>query len=185
MCKKATSVVVISMILLLALNACKRGCTDSNALNPTAGAKEDDGTCMYCDSQQVKKFFNFTSIWDGQPGSPYFQSTVLQVTVNLIQPEYNGNGCAAYGLVDNNATCIDTRNSLTLFNLTPSTMIFSGTVRISYSSFPLSFIDYPLNSAVIPPNDSLVVQNAGTACVPKQNFFGPGIDVLSPTMQYQ
>ncbi len=185
MIRKAIPLTVISLILLLALNACKRGCTDRNALNPTAGAKEDDGTCMYCDSQQVKKFFNFTSIWDGQPSSPYFQSTVLQVTVNLIQPEYTGNGCVAYGLVDNNATCIDTRNSLTFFNLTPSTMILSGTVRISYSSFPLTFIDYPVTSVSIPPNDSLVIPNAGTACIPKQNFFGPGIDVLSPTMQYQ
>lgn len=169
----------------MVMQACKKGCTDHNALNPTAGAKTDDGSCLYCDSADVKKLFNFTTVWDGQSNSPYFQSTVLQVTTNLFQTAYTGNGCVASGAIDKNSTCTNTRNSLVFFNLTPSTMKFSGTVRVTFSTFPLNFIDYPIGNVTIAPNDSFVIANAGYSCISNQNFFTPNIEVLGPVMQYQ
>ncbi len=79
---------LILSVALISVGACKKkadetvavpGCTDANALNFSADATEDDGTCAYIEQANRAAYIHFTEDWCGpcgKSGGPTFDSCV-------------------------------------------------------------------------------------------------------------
>ncbi|MFN8285442.1 MAG: hypothetical protein U0V74_01745 [Chitinophagales bacterium] len=179
-------VIILIVGAIAMLSACKQGCTDAKAMNFNASAKEDDGSCMYCDSSSQLLSNAQTYIYDGQQGSPYQFSYVMAIEDRFSEVSYNGNGCRAIGVV-NDPNCRQGRNYLVLYNLVPTDIhiTFDLTVTVS-SSFGFNTVNtYSFTNISVPASDSLVLGSVGNNCLDQGTFFSVGINSSNHTINYQ
>lgn len=171
----------ICLLLSLSLcQSCRQGCTNAKAYNYMPSAKQDDGSCLYCDSSLSSGFGQSLSVEDMTPGSPHEYSTVMFVTINSSYVIYNGNGCKQRGH-DNTTGSSTTFYSAQVQNETNSTMTFSGTIQIE--QFTLSnIVSFPVSNVIIPPN-SFVNLNLGSGGV-QPEFSNFSASVTSSTFTY-
>ena len=119
-------------LCLFMCQSCKQGCTDPKAYNYVHGAKQDDASCLYCDSS-VRNAINSQNYtyYDYNTSSPHYGSAVLSMHVTENQKIYTGNGCKVLGLTANN-NCIQFVFVAQLYNQTGTTMILTGDLYTQY-----------------------------------------------------
>lgn len=145
------------LLFLLFFSSCKKGCTNASALNYNASAKEDDASCLFCDSVSVFTYTSPQIIIDNNFPSQHYQQAVLRTTPagNLYQ--YRGNNCKALGLaVDCNSffsASTFAHIDFYLVNLVSDTLVVSGQFTISGNSLSEQRL---LNNFTIAPNDSVL-----------------------------
>ena len=114
---------------LLAIQACKQGCTNPNAMNYDSAAKSEDGSCMYCDtSWQIFSVSNTIYVYDNNTSSPYYGSTVLQISLRNYKLFGEGNACAKLLQGD----CTQFQHIAEISNLTDRQISLSGTLSVFY-----------------------------------------------------
>jgi hypothetical protein len=154
-----TTLLMLSVVLL---PSCKKGCTDTKAYNYTSGAKEDDASCLYCDSV-VKELPSFNTndrtYYDYYSGSPYYQSNVISIHTTGNLKRYNGNGCKRLGLGNGDA-CNTIIVTATVTNLTSKTITINSSASMSGSS---QAVEYYFRNFTIDPFASKDVY-IGTIC---------------------
>ncbi|MCW3126882.1 MAG: hypothetical protein JWO03_2540 [Bacteroidetes bacterium] len=154
---------VFLLVCLMGFQSCKKGCNNPKAFNFQANAKENDGTCLYCDSTRYTYTQSYTTIYDYTFGSPYQGQPVIAAMVNQDRIYYTGNGCKLLGKTNNNngAACSNFSYMVILNNQIGRTITFSGDITVSpYSS---SVLHYHASGLTLAPygSDSIYV---GTAC---------------------
>jgi hypothetical protein len=148
MTKGILGFVACCMIVLTMMPSCKQGCNDSKAYNYSKEAKQNDGTCLYCDS--IKGSYNDSnnvrSLYDNNPTSPHYQQYVMDANSVIYYTQYKGNGCKQIGkgaLQD----CFFLDHYLKLKNNTNSTIVFDSDLQIylgtNYRYFYLRNIEIP------------------------------------------
>ena len=176
---KYKAILILAVTLgIIMCQSCKQGCTNPKAFNYTQGAKQDDGSCLYCDSSSTSEITtNSYTYYDYTNGSIHYSQAVLNIYITENEMIYTGNGCKQLGLGNNNNTCNRLGFSAELHNETSSTMVLSGDLHISGNS--QSSI-HTFTSISIPPY-SYVTANVGTIC---DNGFGFTSNLQNYTFQY-
>lgn len=174
----------ICLVLLCAVfcQSCKKGCTNAKAYNYQSSAKQDDGSCLYCDSVKALGTTQSHSVEDVAPGSPYQYNYVvfLEVSSNFIQ--YNGNGCKLQGHDNASSQGLSSTFYTTLIqNQTSSTVTFSGTVQI-FQYYIGNTVNFPLYNVIIPPNSSVNLNLGAGGDQPQYSSYT--VSVISPTFSY-
>lgn len=162
---------VICLLALVVNQSCKKGCTDKKALNYMSAARDNDGTCLYCDSTLQQLDFNEQNIEDENSQSQFAFRDVLLLYVENRAQIYTGNGCQKYNLggSTSSSSCTPATTDGFLLNLTSQTIIFSGQIQIEFDN--QEFITYNFNSVQIGPLDTLKVANLGSTCISPGNDF--------------
>jgi hypothetical protein len=173
--------ICLLLLCLMCCQSCKKGCTNVRAYNYQSSAKEDDGSCLYCDSAVTSGFGQSISVEDVTPGSPYQYNYVIFASVNSNYVVYNGNGCKLQGHDNTGSGCSTTFYAATLQNQTTSTVTFSGTIQVFQYSLG-STVNYPVYNVIIPPNSYVNVNLGPGGCQPQFSSFS--VSVLSPTFSY-
>lgn len=170
----------ISLLLsLFFFQSCKQGCTNKKAYNFSPSAKQDDGSCLYCDSIRSQGVGETISIEDMTVGSPHQYNYVVFLTVTSTFLEYQGNGCKLlHGTTSGESSIFYTAN---IKNETNSTVTFSGTIQIM-QSFTGTILTFPVSNVIIPPN-SFVNVDLGSGGNQSQ-FSSFNLSVFSPTFSY-
>ncbi len=174
---------VISVAVIFFIQSCKPGCPDKAAFNYSPSAKENDGSCLYCDSTMVVAQTNYSSIEDRNSQSQYEYQYVMRAQLSIVMQQLSGNGCRQLGYNNtfNGNFCTNYSNYLQLINFTSKNITFSGQVFVEYSSKTLT---YTFNSAVVPAYDTLKVGNIGNVCDPSTFPFAQISIPNSYTIQY-
>jgi len=154
--------------ILCAVQSCKEGCNDKNAINYSSSATENNGTCLYCDSTQIANGSSIYEIEDENSQSPYYFQYVLRTIVTSQELQLNGNGCKFLGYGSGSNSCNEYSNNLQLVNVTSSKITFTGQLFINYESQSgaQTTVTYNFNSTQVGAFDTLKIGNIGAACVP-------------------
>jgi hypothetical protein len=173
--------------LSLLLSSCKKGCTNPNADNYDPKAKEDDASCLSCDSTLIATQQQTNSTQDFTPGSPFYGNYVLTAVADFSVSQYRGNGCRQAGKVnicDNGSpfTGFEAVN-VTLYNNTQRTMQVSARIivwdNVSSLIFDTTFADF-----VIPPSSFITpFENIPMGCI-TNSFINPVVSIPSSYFTY-
>ena len=182
MLEKSKITLVIAIVLCIAMTqSCKRGCTDPKAINYVKGAKQDDASCLYCDSSIGSTGITVNNfIIDRNSSSSHFDQEVIQYTVSENQFAYSGNACQILG--KGNASCPSTLIFTgTLTNMTNSNILLSGPFQINLFGSSSSSINYQFNSLYIPAGGTDTVTFASNICNIPLSF---DAEILNSSIQY-
>jgi hypothetical protein len=70
-------------LIILSISSCsQKGCKDRNALNYNAAAEEDDGTCIYCNTNTEEISSKTLNVVDTYFGSQFYNMTVATVVMH-------------------------------------------------------------------------------------------------------
>jgi hypothetical protein len=175
-------------MLILSFNSCKKGCTNARAFNYEPSAKEDDASCMFCDSSVLftreQQGYEDDDMW----GSPHYQQYVLVGNMSATVYHYTGNACKQMGMVN---TCNNSDPfsgwayvDFTLSNLTTDTMIVNTSVRLSDNTGNIKF-DTVLTGLTIGPNSTVIPRlNIPFGCAHPNTFFSQAF-FFSSSFQYR
>jgi|ERR1043165_4517455 hypothetical protein len=133
---KITSILTIFAVSFLVLSSCKKGCTNAKAYNYDKNAKEEDASCLFCDSVTVGQFETTKLYTDNTSSSPHQSEQVLAVIITGELESYRGNSCVEHGFYMN----CDGQKQLGNFthlsckftNLIGDTLVLTGNFRIRY-----------------------------------------------------
>jgi hypothetical protein len=147
-------------IVALCFQSCKKGCTDVHAHNFDNHAKQEDGSCLYCDSSLSNFGFQTQTTSDNNYTSPYYSQLVLQLSVDIKKVEYTGNECPKLhgGSSD---SCGHFYYTVTLVNLTPVPMDFSGLLEIQTQ---LGFNEFPISANRLQPGQATTLNVINSPC---------------------
>lgn len=147
-------ILAIAMLITLGGTSCKKGCNNPKAYNFSQSAKQDDGSCLFCDSTTYTFNSNSQYVEDYNNNSPYQYQDVLNLTSLGYEVSYSGNGCKLLGKVSDNSSspCFHVSYSVILRNLTNRTMTYSDNLRYNTSGSGLYYSKYV--NVTLPPYGS-------------------------------
>ena len=174
---------VISVAVIFFIQSCKPGCPDKAAFNYSPSAKDNDGSCLYCDSSMVVNQTDNYSVEDRNSQSQYAYQYVMKAQLSIVMQQLSGNGCRQLGYTNtfNGNSCTNYFNYLQLINYTSKNITFSGQIFVMYSSKTLA---YTFSSAQVPAHDTLKIGNIGSACDPSAFPFTQISVPTNYTIQY-
>ena len=104
----------------------QEGCTDSAALNYDITAKEDNGSCEYCEVDSTFFGNGVYQIIDNTFGSPHYGEQIITITANKYNFEYSNGTCGNQGC----KLKLVLKNNLTAENISINTQLnFSGSFQ--------------------------------------------------------
>ena len=137
------------------ISSCKEGCTNTTAFNYSRTAKIDNGTCLYCDSTTTQDNPVNYYIQDYNSTSPFYQQSVIRLSMISSHIYYSGNGCKIQGH-NNSNTCFSNNYNATFQNTTNKTVVFSANIPINqYGNNTTKY--FYVNSVSISPYGSTSV----------------------------
>ena len=170
---------LIAMVCIICCQSCKKGCPYPKAYNFQKSAKENDGSCLYCDSLVQLYTTNNSYVYDNNYNSQFYGQNVMLLSVYQNLVNYNGNGCKLLGKTNNNGYCTNFYYSTVLYNQTAKTMTFTGDIQLQpYSS---QYLYYHVAQVVIAPYavDTIYL---GSAC---GQYSGFNLQVTNYSFVYQ
>jgi hypothetical protein len=136
---------VISFLLaflVCGFHSCKKGCTNSGALNYNPSAKVDDAGCVFCNMNFLDSGIHIDWQRDERPTSYYYNTLVVKSTTTSELYQIAGNGCPH----TNDSACNSGSSfrtlkytDLTLQNILADTMVISAKLKLYTSSLFLAF----------------------------------------------
>lgn len=117
---------LLLLLALTVLNACKKGCTNVKALNYKQAAKSEDGTCEFCDTNVYLSNYFSNIVYDYNSTSPRYYENVGQLVVYNYYATGTGNACVKYGY--NNSYV---HQKYSFYNNTSQIMNFSFRINIT------------------------------------------------------
>lgn len=174
------------LVAMLFAGSCKRGCTNPSAANYDKTAKEEDASCLYCDSVNLGFLDNYNTYSDYTANSPHYGEYVLRVSYNTRFYSYSGNGCKKLAGLSGSCTSTDLVNSAsTIFfeNQTNDTMKVNTWLTYYSGSSPNLQLDTVLYNIIIPPYGSkTALDDVRFNCM--QFVTGGSISLNSTTFTY-
>jgi hypothetical protein len=162
------SLLLLSLVSLLAGGCAHEGCTDKSALNFDNEATKDNGSCLYCktnmqpgDSTQL-----FLTDTNGRNGfNFYLGDTIVRITINTSYMSYNNSQCGTNSCVV----------SAKVQNLVNRTIDFSCEFITTSILLDTAYLNF-----TVPPNGSLTANEifskpSSSACAL------PAIEVIQET----
>jgi hypothetical protein len=149
----------LCLLVLATAPSCKQGCNDSKAYNYSKDVKQNDGSCLYCDSSRGFYSTYTSSESDNNTASLYYRQSVLNVTTDVTYSQFIGNGCKLL----NNAVhpnCLFLDYNVRLRNRKNVIMVIDGDLRLNTQGLKPLFL---LNNVEIPAYGEYIV-HLGSAC---------------------
>jgi hypothetical protein len=152
-------------IAALSLQACKKGCTDSAALNYNYKAKMQDGSCVYCDSTFISMDTTANVLmYDENFSSAHLGQHILNGRIITKVVSYAGNGCRLYG--HDNSGCQTRYYSAILQNVTSYTLTVSDILDVTQNS-TFQIRSYPTPTITIAPLGVVGFRIQSNDCLPE------------------
>jgi hypothetical protein len=175
-------------MLLLSFDSCKKGCTNPHALNYNPSAKEDDASCLSCDSSLVDSQNQNNSVEDFTSGSPHYGDYVLEAATIANVYRYGGNACKQAGLMNvcgnGNPFAGLEYVDLVLTNNTSDTMLMSASVQIFNSGGGGQFDTVLTGITIAPYNYVTACKHVYLGCQ-SSSFFNTQVFFNSSTFHYR
>lgn len=173
---------LILHLFLLPFSSCKKGCTNAGALNYSASAKEDDASCLFCDSIFVSTETGVTEWSDRDSLSPLINQVVMRSEVVTSIYHYSGNGCRQLGMKTACSDSAPIKNfgyaTVSLKNLWADTLIVSGELYI-HVSLRASTAHIYLSDFHIPPFATVTLPQPYYLSCLASDFVQPYLNVYS------
>jgi hypothetical protein len=168
----STSLLTITFLLLTVLipSGCKqKGCTDKNALNYDNAAVENDGSCIYCETQVTTLLYFRTDIYDNNSNSQYYNVEIVSAAFSSDNLSYNYKTCGT-------DTC---RAYLTMENFINKTIDFDCEIHLDSPMY------YTYTTHItIPPNSTLNLGEINSVQSPINCGAPSGYIALRDTITY-
>lgn len=152
----------ITGVVIISISSCKKGCTNPSAVNYDESAKQEDASCLYCDSTVWDVSESYTNIADYSSASNniHYGDYVLRVNYKVTYYKFTGNGCnKVTGLpVCSLSTRYLTFTNVTVKNLTSNNIRVNGNLVINSGSSSVMF-DSTLVNYVFTPNSTVTLAN--------------------------
>lgn len=155
---------LLTIFLCTTVSSCKKGCTNPSALNYNNAAKEDDASCLFCDSVAVDIYDSYSLFRDENNTSIYHNENVLKVLVKGELLTYTGNNCKQLGFVSPCTTQNGVNNfayiGLEFENQVGDTLVVNGNLSLGISgSFNDDRYERDIVYMEIAPYSKLTVAN--------------------------
>lgn len=175
--------------LWLTVSSCKKGCTNPHAVNYNASAKEEDASCLFCDSILVDSTSGIERYVDELSSSVYYQRNVLDSKESLTLYKYSGNDCQKLGIKSACDSNITIHNfgyvEVTLINKIQDTIILNGLFKILIGAASLPYPQINITDLNIPPYSSVIIaSNYYLGCI-QTNVAGINQNGLDYSFQYK
>ncbi len=175
------------LVAMLFAGSCKRGCTNPSAANYDKTAKEEDASCLYCDSANMGFLNDYYTFSDYTPNSTHYSEYVLKVSYNTVFYSYSGNGCTKLLSLSGgcaNQDMINSSTNLNFENQTNDTMLVSTWLTYYSGSSGNLHFDTLLTNVTVPPYGTTnVLSGLKFNCM--QFVTGGSILLNSTTFTYQ
>jgi|GEM_PF-5276373 len=164
---KPLGVCLLVLACMLSIQSCRKGCTNTKAYNYQSSAKQEDGSCLYCDSVYSNGGSSSFIVMDNNSGSPFQGQQVMEVELFSNFLAYNGNGCKQLGRTSATDSCVATNYTAILLSEVSVNLTFSGVITVFNNGGTFT---YSLSNVNIPPGNSVSVNLGAGGCQPPFSF---------------
>lgn len=180
---------LLMVLLALSLHSCKKGCTNSSAFNYNPSAKEDDASCLFCDSVKVDNYAVLSQYTDNNSSSTHYQESVLQLRLTGSLLTYRGNHCANLQIRSGCDTLFSAFPNFaylnrTFTNLTGDTILVSGTFSYGVTGGPFNPSTGISQFKIAPLADVVYGEVVYLDCV-QADFASGSISLTGRSFQYR
>ncbi|HLP52342.1 MAG TPA: hypothetical protein VK154_15745 [Chitinophagales bacterium] len=157
-------IVALIALVLTTVASCKKGCTNPNAVNYDKSAKEEDASCLYCDSVSISTVSVTKLFKDNNSSSNYYQDNIIRVRVSGFIYDYQGNGCKDMAMATscNPAGSNDRTGKLSVkfeSQISDTIVVISAALTITASQTEGFSYSKVVQNTIIPPFETVEIDS--------------------------